>query len=375
MICLLNILTCSHCFEGQGSVEGLAYEQVHNSLYWTCNNDATINRVNLTDHMTNASAVEPIIRMRIQDKPRGIAVDSCGSRLYWTNWNSHHPSVERAFLSGFGREAIIKTDIRMPNAITLDHKAQKLYWGDARLDKIERCEYDGTKRIVLAKVTPQHPFALAVYGDFIYWTDWLLHAVIRADKFTGQYVVLLRRDVARPMGIVTVANDTDDCFSNPCLIQNGFCEEICGLSAAGTVECSCAEGRVLSEQGRCRAKIVTNCSNDGDSFRCSDGGCVPFHLTCDGIAHCADKSDEEPGYCGYRTCPLGWFHCRNKMCIASNLTCNGIDDCGDSTDELDCACDEKTHFRCGNGECLRLTHRCDYEPDCRDKSDEIGCGK
>lgn len=36
----------------------------------------------------------------------------------------------------------------MPNAITLDHKAKKLYWGDARLDKIERCEYDGSNRVV-----------------------------------------------------------------------------------------------------------------------------------------------------------------------------------------------------------------------------------
>lgn len=66
----------------QGSVEGLAYEQVNdrvlllwvrtrltinlfqigNALYWTCNNDATINRVNLTDQITNASEVESIIR-------------------------------------------------------------------------------------------------------------------------------------------------------------------------------------------------------------------------------------------------------------------------------------------------------------------------
>ncbi|XP_056636916.1 low-density lipoprotein receptor-related protein 1 isoform X1 [Diorhabda sublineata] len=359
--------------ERQGSVEGLAYEQVHNSLYWTCNNDATINRVNLTDKLSNSSVVETIVRMRTQDKPRGIAVDSCGSRVYWSNWNPQQPTIERAFLTGFGRESIIKTDIRMPNAITLDHKAQKLYWGDARLDKIERCEYDGTNRVVLAKVTPQHPFALAVYGDFIYWTDWMLHAVIRADKLTGQYTVLLRRDVARPMGIVTVANDTEDCFSNPCLIQNGFCEEICGLSASGQVECSCQDGRVLSEQGRCRAKIVTNCTNDGDSFRCSDGGCVPFHLTCDGIPHCADRSDEEPGYCGYRSCPLGWFPCQNKMCISLNLTCNGVDDCGDSTDEQNCSCPEETHFRCKNGECLDIAHRCDNEPDCQDKTDEIGC--
>lgn len=82
----------------------------------------------------------------MQDKPRGIAVDSCGGRVYWTNWNALLPSIERAYFTGYEREAIITTDIRMPNGITLDHKAQKLYWGDARLDKIERCEYDGSKR-------------------------------------------------------------------------------------------------------------------------------------------------------------------------------------------------------------------------------------
>lgn len=36
----------------------------------------------------------------------------------------------------------------MPNAITLDQYSQKLYWADARYDKIERCEYDGSQRIV-----------------------------------------------------------------------------------------------------------------------------------------------------------------------------------------------------------------------------------
>ena len=151
----------------QGSIEGLAFEQLHNALYWTCNNDATINRVNLTDQGITASTVEVVVYLKNQDKPRGIAVDSCGSRVYWTNWNSHHPSIERVFLSGFGRQVIISTDIRMPNALTLDHKAQKLYWSDARLDKIERSEYDGTNRIVLSKTSPQHAFALAIYGKNI----------------------------------------------------------------------------------------------------------------------------------------------------------------------------------------------------------------
>ncbi|CAG2066512.1 unnamed protein product [Timema podura] len=60
--------------EHQGSVEGLAYEAVNNVLYWTCNNDATINHINLT---SNETKVKTIINLGQNDKPRGIEVDSC----------------------------------------------------------------------------------------------------------------------------------------------------------------------------------------------------------------------------------------------------------------------------------------------------------
>jgi integrin beta 2 len=66
-------------FIGQGSVEGLAYEAVNNVLYWTCNNDATINRIKLTN---NESKVEQIIKLGTDDKPRGIDVDSCNMYVY-----------------------------------------------------------------------------------------------------------------------------------------------------------------------------------------------------------------------------------------------------------------------------------------------------
>lgn len=69
-------------------------------------------------------------------------------RIYWTNWNAKEPSIQRAYMNGFQKESLITTDIRMPNAITLDHYSQKLYWSDARFDKIERCEFDGSRRVV-----------------------------------------------------------------------------------------------------------------------------------------------------------------------------------------------------------------------------------
>lgn len=37
-----------------------------------------------------------------------------------------------------------------------------------------------------------------------------------------------------------------------------------------------------------------------DEFECANGECINFSLTCDGVSHCKDKSDEKPSYCSKR---------------------------------------------------------------------------
>lgn len=65
---------------------------------------------------------------------------------------------------------------------------------------------------MVLKNEPVHPFGLAVYGDYIFWTDWVRRAVLRADKYTGGDMKVLRADIPQqPMGIVAVANDTNSC--------------------------------------------------------------------------------------------------------------------------------------------------------------------
>lgn len=51
----------------------------------------------------------------------------------------------------------------MPNALTLDLSDKKMFWADARLDKIERCDYSGKNRVVLAQSASTHPFSIAVF--------------------------------------------------------------------------------------------------------------------------------------------------------------------------------------------------------------------
>ena len=68
-------------------------------------------------------------------------------------------------------------------------------------DRIERSHLDGNYREVIVD-SAIHPFGLAIYGHHIYWTDWTLKGVYRAEKHTGaNQQVLVRGLPKRPMDI------------------------------------------------------------------------------------------------------------------------------------------------------------------------------
>ena len=47
-----------------------------------------------------------------------------------------------------------------------------MYWGDAKLDKIETASIDGTGRRTLKTENGTHYFSLLLHDANIYFTDW-----------------------------------------------------------------------------------------------------------------------------------------------------------------------------------------------------------
>lgn len=219
---------CSVLFNGtdrkvlvkdQNSVEGLAF--FDDQLYWTSVHDNTISRLYTNSlgsprklcgaYGCEIATVEKLVNLTAEDRPRGIAIDRCTLYIYWTNWNTN-AAIQRANpANGYKIESIITTNIKVPNGIAIDQSRRKLYWCDARLDKIEVSDMDGANRVVLASATPQHPFALAIWDNYIFWSDWLAKGIFKADKYTGGQQMLIKKVSPRPYGIVIASPDETTC--------------------------------------------------------------------------------------------------------------------------------------------------------------------
>ncbi|XP_049341186.1 low-density lipoprotein receptor-related protein 1B isoform X1 [Astyanax mexicanus] len=357
-----------------GSVEGLAYHRAWDTIYWTSSTTSSISRHTVDQSRHRAFNRQAVVTMSEDDHPHVLALDECQNLMFWTNWNEQRPSIMRSTLAGNNIKVVISTDVFTPNGLTIDHKAEKLYFSDGSLGKIERCEYDGSNRHVIVRSGLGTFFGLAIHGNYVFWSDWARRAVLRANKFTGGDTKVLRADIPhQPMGIIAVAKDTNNCELSLCRVLNGGCGDLCLLTPDGTVNCSCRGERVLLDDNRCVSEN-SSCSVHTE-FECGNGECIDYQLTCDGIAHCKDKSDEKMQYCDNRSCRKGYRPCYNRRCVANHRFCDGIDDCGDNSDEsycsnVTCAASESS---CQDGTCIPISSWCNQVIDCADASDEKNC--
>ncbi|KAL7046079.1 hypothetical protein ACKWTF_002468 [Chironomus riparius] len=382
-ICLTNFegTKFEKLLENQHIVEGIAFNPQDNNLFWTLHTEAEIRNIDLNLFKNGTivnkdlnDSIRKVLKLKMgADKLRAIVVEPCMNMIYYSNWNSKAPTISRIYITGYGNENIITKDIMVPNALTLDLEDKKIYWGDARLDKIERCDYDGRNCIILSQSAPKHPFSLTVFKDFLFWSDWTLHAVLRANKYSGNDVIYLKKEIEHPMGIFVAYDQAKQCTNGACALLNGGCEDVC-LPHGNNIKCECSQGFLSPDGKKCllRDKKISNC-NSTYEFQCKSGECIPILTTCDDIQHCSDNSDESLNFCSKRVCPQeAFFQCRNFRCINKDEKCDGVSQCGDGSDEDNCGC-SINEFKCASGECIQMKYKCDNDADCKDASDEMGC--
>ncbi|CAG2249585.1 unnamed protein product [Mytilus edulis] len=115
------------------------------------------------------------------DEPRDVVLDPRKQQVFWSDWGST-PKIEKANYDGTGRTTIANTNLKWPNGMAIDFDANKLYFVDAGTDKIEVMGLGGENRQTIYTETGSHFFALSLYQQYIYYTDWTKHTVMRINK-------------------------------------------------------------------------------------------------------------------------------------------------------------------------------------------------
>ena len=126
--------------------------------------------------------------------------------MYWSDWGVN-ARIEMASMDGSNRVVLHATRLVWPNALSIDLISERLYWADAKLHVIESSHLDGSHRQVIAEEL-LHPFAMTLFGQYLYYTDWQLGGILRVNKLidssSNSTKVLLKTDSIISMGIKAV---------------------------------------------------------------------------------------------------------------------------------------------------------------------------
>ena len=122
--------------------------------------------------------------------------------MYWTDWGAS-PKIEQAHMDGSARRAIVTGNLAWPNGLTIDQATNRLFWADAKLDKIEVSDLNGGNRqliIIISSSSNIHPYGLAVYKNVLYWTDWNYKSITRYSLSSGNQDMIVT-GLQQPMDI------------------------------------------------------------------------------------------------------------------------------------------------------------------------------
>ncbi|KAK2194054.1 hypothetical protein NP493_3g10024, partial [Ridgeia piscesae] len=73
---------------------------------------------------------------------------------------------------------------------------KKIYWCDAHTEFIGSANIDGTNQIYVAKAASRgDPFDVAVHGNYLYWTDWVIKGLFRISLVDNTTTTTLHTDL------------------------------------------------------------------------------------------------------------------------------------------------------------------------------------
>ena len=204
-----------------------------------------------------------VLRKEDLQEPRAIVVHPFKGWLFYTDWGDQ-AHIGRMGMDGSLWRMLITDNLRWPNALTVDYITDHIFWADASLNYIAMSDLNGDKVKVILQGDLPHIFAMTLFGDYLYWTDWETKKIEKAHKFSGQNRSTVAQTIHRPMDVqvfhpLRQRSSLKKDGSNPCE-NNGGCGKgsLCLIKPGGSDRvCACPEKHYLSADKR---SCIANCT-------------------------------------------------------------------------------------------------------------------
>ncbi|XP_066141061.1 low-density lipoprotein receptor-related protein 6 isoform X1 [Euwallacea fornicatus] len=221
---------------GITSPEAVAVDWLGLNIYWT---DPFSRRVEVSRLM--GTSRRTLLWNGIYE-PHSIVLDPVSGYMYWSEWG-HSNHIKKAAMNGSKQRDLITT-IGKATALTLDYDRRRLYWIETGPAAIWSADLDGNDLKSIVNDRNINPVGLALYKDFIYWSDEKTAEIYQALKYDGSQLRKVT-DLSENITDLLVYHSTKPNQTNQCATSNGGCSHLClALPADGPTEhtkytCAC----------------------------------------------------------------------------------------------------------------------------------------
>ncbi|XP_033760426.1 LOW QUALITY PROTEIN: low-density lipoprotein receptor-related protein 4-like [Pecten maximus] len=220
-------------------IDGIAVDYINRLLFYTDTGLNTITVISLVRTRLSRTVVSEDL-----DQPRDIAVHPLDGRIFWTDWG-RQPKIEAANMDGSDRRTLVNiTENSWPNGIAVDYTDRKIYWVDAKFDKIEVIDMNGENRKTVIEEPNSHYFGITVLGNYLFVTDWKRNYVSRLIKTgEGSMEQIGPSSFSRLNGIAAYNSDSVLKGRNACFDHT--CDHLCLPKQNFKYTCACADNYIL----------------------------------------------------------------------------------------------------------------------------------
>ena len=210
-------------------------------------------------------------------------------------------AIYRAHTNGLNRHTVVRTDsrVRWPHALTVDLVLKELYWIDLETSQIGCSDFYSKRKILT--YTLSRPYALAIFEDSLYVSNWGSDVLTKWSKFNkARSRAIVHRNSPKYQQsrvyhqVSQPKSSNNSCLNSPCGPSS-----VCLLYPDG-FSCPCPSGHTLSANNNCvlDPSVVDFAAIGGINTQ------SPPNVECDTDADCLnDGSCDANGHC---TCKFGY---------------------------------------------------------------------